>query len=399
VKIAILTYQLEMGGAEIVLLNIAKYLSSKGNKVVIYETLKEGNWKHYFVSNNINVVTLKINKFKSKSSHAQKVYENIKSFDVIFLNDAPYGQAVLSKLRPEVIAFPILHMSMNSMIYNATGNAGNWNKIIIVSNHLENEIIKIKKKILPEDIICIPNGIELPFSGNYVKRFDLAKGIRFVFLGRIEHQQKGVLLIPVIISKLAQKVKILEVNIYGIGPSLEDLMKLIQEHNLQDIIKCHGSLPHEKVFEILNQNDFLLMPSFFEGHPITLLEAMSAGVIPIVSRLEGRTDTVISNAVNGFLCRPGDPDSFADTIAQAIEKSKLEEVSINARNSVIKDYSYDSMGQSYHALIESEKNKNMRFQRSHKMAIELLGDLPYLPNILVRPVRKVLKICGLWSKS
>jgi glycosyltransferase involved in cell wall biosynthesis len=388
-KIAIVTYSLEIGGAERVLFNLAKYLISKGNEVEIIETLKQGQWKNYFLENNIHVTTFQVDTLRSTTHHVKWLSKFLRTYDVIFLNDAPYAQSIIGLLPPETLVFPILHMAMDSMIKNAVANQMQWNKLVIVSQHLVDEIIKINPSIPIDDIILIPNGIEISSVYKPLNRFNEREGYKFVYLGRIEHEQKGVLFIPEIIEILLPKIKVTEVNIYGDGPSISDLKELIVRKNLGSIVHCRGPLQHEQVEDVFYKHDFLLMPSYYEGHPITLLEGMAAGLVSFVSNLPGRTDTVITEGVNGFLCQPGNPVSFAKAILNAINSKGLERVSLNARRTIEQKFTTDIMGEAYYHLINNEFDSGKKNPRNNIIEKSILGNWPSLPIGLITPRRKI----------
>ena len=60
----------------------------------------------------------------------------------------------------------------------------------------------------------------------------------------------------------------------------------------------------------------LVMPSDIEGLSQALLESMSMGVVPVVSRIPGSTDYIIRDGEEGFLCERGKPKSFAQKISE-----------------------------------------------------------------------------------
>ena len=395
-KIAIVTYSLMMGGIETVIFNQAKYFIKIGHEVTVFETLRQGSWRNYFNQNEIKVVSILPNPFLSKKNHAKKIAQELRKYDAILLHDAPYAQSALGLLPAKAVIIPVLHSCPESMINNAIGNIDQWDKLVYVSPYLKELLLKTQK-IQYECITNIPNGIEIPTDRSRIE-LKLENGRKFIFLGRLEQAEKAVLYIPDIIKRVLLKAVVEEVNIYGEGSSQDALKKRINQLSLGEIIKLHGPIKHENVYPILKQHDYLLMPSFFEGHPIVLLEAMACRTIPFVSDLKGSTNFVIEHGVNGFLCNAADIEDFSYKIVEALSRTDLSEIANRARATIIQRFSIDAMGDQYINLISNEFNNRQKIIRTNKLCLELLGDLPSIPVFMIRPVRKLLRILRLWKE-
>lgn len=383
-----------IGGIETVIFNQAKYFIKEGHDVTVFETLRKGAWVNYFLQNKIKVLSIIPNQLYSKKSHVKKIARYLKEYDVILLHDAPYAQSILGLLPEKTISIPILHSIPDSMICNSISNLGQWNKIVYVSPFLK-ELLLAKGKISNEQIINIPNGIvtpthitKSPFSQN---------GKSFIYVGRLEHLEKAVLFIPDIIKNVLLKHKIAVVNIFGEGSSHEALKNRIEQLSLGNVIKLNGPIEHKNVYSVLQQHDFLLLPSFFEGHPIVLLEAMACKTIPFVSDLRGRTDFVVDHGINGFLCKAADIEDFSTKIIEALNRHDLPQIAESARTTVVEKFSIDIMGKGYMNLIMNEREKHQIIKRTNNICMVLLDDLPSLPIILIRPVRKILRTMHLWN--
>jgi glycosyltransferase involved in cell wall biosynthesis len=393
-KIAIVTYSLMMGGLESVIFNLGKSFISHGHYLEIIETFREGEWKPYFLENKFKVVSITKKPFKTGIRHANQIGDYLKKFDIILLNDASYAQSVIGKLPAEILIFPILHLNLQSMAYTAAGNIGQWNKIIAVSPFLKNYILKEISWLSESDVIVIPNGIDTREYAPIQKKHIITT--RIIYLGRLA-EEKGVLLLPEIILKLGDKSPIEKLDIFGSGPLEKALKDKIDDLDLGGKIFLRGPIPHDQVRDTFGNYDILIMPSYKEGHPIVLLEAMACGLIPIVSRIEGSTDIVVKHNFNGYLCEPGNTDQFAKAIQFAIKGDGLPAMSIEARRTIEDKYPIEHMVESYLNLFDSsELSPRIRNNRLDKT---LLGDLPYLPYFLVRPVRKTLRMLGLWTKN
>lgn len=398
-KIALVTYALEIGGVESVLMSLAEFFVSNGHCVDFIETSSKGKWSDEFSSKGYNVKTIIINPFESRISHVRRLAKQLSRYDVLLLNDAPFAQSVLSLLPSESIIFPILHNNLNSMIDNVISNIGQWNKIICVSPSLKD--ILIQKTSVPEkNITVISNGVSVEKYWPKSKyHFDNIDQMKLLFVGRIEQEQKGVLYLPEIVKKTIEQKHInLHLTIIGDGPSMTNLKKLIKSSKLENYISLKGSLEHDKVINYMQESHVLIMPSHYEGHPIVLMEAMANGVVPIVSKLEGHTDHVVDHKENGYLCRVGNTNDFSNAIIElANNYNRLHSMSKKSWEKVLNNYSIEAMGYKYIELIES--NMKTRISRDGIIKKEILDDLPSVPHIFVRPIRKVSRLLGLWREK
>lgn len=77
--------------------------------------------------------------------------------------------------------------------------------------------------------------------------------------------------------------------------------------------------------DLLSNADIFCFPSFREGLPVSVMEAMSAGLVCVVSKIRGNVD-LIQDGKGGYLCTPSNPDEFAQSLEKLIidEKTRYE---------------------------------------------------------------------------
>jgi glycosyltransferase involved in cell wall biosynthesis len=235
-------------------------------------------------------------------------------------------------------------------------------------------------------VIMIPNSI---YVDNYSrKNFDFKNGIKIVFAGRVENKQKGVFMLPGIISKLIPEFPQVYLTVIGAGPDLNKLKELTNNMKMDKYFHFEGSLPNEQVRQILKDFHFIIIPSNQEGLPFILLEAMAEGVVPIMSFLPGVADMVIEDESNGYFAEPGNINSFADSIRRAILNSQnLETMSSNAYKKVLSEFSMESTGQKFVTLLFSDSWGPK--ERTRKVDIESIPyRFPFLPIIAEKAINK-----------
>ena len=112
-----------------------------------------------------------------------------------------------------------------------------------------------------------------------------------VFAGRICEQKR-----PDMLAKILKSVYdsdlVFRALIIGDGEQRGTLEKLLRQYRLTSNVQMLGTVSHERWLDILAASDILLMPSQYEGISITLLEAMAAGVVPVVAKVGGQEEIV-----------------------------------------------------------------------------------------------------------
>jgi len=91
---------------------------------------------------------------------------------------------------------------------------------------------------------------------------------------------------------------------------------------LIDVIQFRGWVSGEEKELLLRETDIYVLPSYSEGLPMSILEAMSYG-IPVISTPVGGVPEVVIDGINGFLVDPGDVHGLADKLEQLISDYRL----------------------------------------------------------------------------
>lgn len=387
-RIGIITYFLNVGGVESVMLSLGRELKSRGLDVTYVETVKKGDWSDYFRNSGMSVVTIPINKLFSKTHHIKKIAVELNQYDFLIINDAPYAVSVLGLLKPEIISVTVLHNAIESMIVNALGFMNQVDSAIGITPSLCSMLKERTDNV--ERIKYIGNGVKV---SKIFRPINSINKKRILYLGRIEHNQKGVLYLPEIFKKIYAEDTSVTLTIIGDGPDLFKLKKLIEGENFSHAVVFKGKLDQEQVEIELNNHGILLMPSFFEGHPISLLEAMSKGLVPVVSLIEGHTDIIVEHEHNGKLCEIGNVEDFAKQCSLLLKDKTVYDILSEAAVSDINDkFSIQKMADSY---LETYQ-KNLRIvKRSNTIDKEILMGFVDTPFFLIRPIRKIKKMLNI----
>jgi len=173
----------------------------------------------------------------------------------------------------------------------------------------------------PDKVVLIPNGIEAAkFEAASQSRRGTGEVLELGFLGRLEHNQKGVMYLPGIVAELEAKGVPFRLRIAGKGVDRDRLEEAMADSVAAGRVEFLGALTPADIPAFLGETDVYLFTSHFEGCPNALLEAMMAGCVPVCGLIDGITDYLVEHGRTGFIEELGDAAGFAG----AVEKLHLD---------------------------------------------------------------------------
>ncbi len=157
----------------------------------------------------------------------------------------------------------------------------------------------------------------------YLSHKHSGQGTQLMFVGRLA-AVKGLPILLDAMKQLVQKHSKLKLTVVGDGPDRIALEKRTRHLGLGDHVEFVGKKSQSEVAEQLSHTDIFVLPSFAEGVPVVLMEAMAAGVPVIATRIAGIAE-LVDDGNSGFLVPPSDVGALADRIHQLLEDAELRE--------------------------------------------------------------------------
>ncbi|WP_297573721.1 glycosyltransferase family 4 protein [uncultured Deefgea sp.] len=133
---------------------------------------------------------------------------------------------------------------------------------------------------------------------------------------------KGQIVLLNAIAALRREGMSLRLILCGAGPSEDLLRQQIEQLNLSLDVELTGPLSKEAVRQLYAEADLFVLPSFDEGIPVVLMEAMASGLPCISTRVAGIPELIEHN-VNGYLVPPGDVHALSLAIARLVNDADL----------------------------------------------------------------------------
>ncbi len=354
-----------MGGVSNFILELGKFLKTNDFDVTIICTNKKGNWYERIRQEGLEGVYFNSIIYEwipfGRIIRARKIgrYMRKQSFDYIINNHSFYVHAAAGYFFGGSRIIHVVHNQLEHMVEGESDPLAD--KIVGVSPRIEELALQ---HLEAHKVTSILNGIKLPaeIPEEYQPCSKRPKDILFV--GRIDNRQKAVFLIPDIIQYLLDRDIRTSITIVGDGPDFEELRHRIEERSLSDYIQLTGRVEPEKVSEYYFTHKILLLPSNFEGHPLTLMEAMAHGCVPVASLLPRCTDTCVDQGDTGYLVEVGKVNDFGHGIWDLLSSDfLLNKMSKKALSSAWDRFSSVHAHQKYLELLESFEGKEFERKR------------------------------------
>lgn len=213
-----------------------------------------------------------------------------------------------------------------------------------------------------DDITRIPYGVPV---GPPPETANPADPIRLIYTGRIEHEQKRIGVLPELVRLLEKQAVPFDLTAIGDGPAAAEidaaLGRSVHARRLP-------SMPRAAVREHLACSHALVLPSRYEGLSLSMLEALAAGVAPIVARVDSGVADAIRPDENGLVVEaetdtpiPTLAARFADAVAAlAADRDRLDRLRRNAHATARREYTHDQHADRCEALLLAAINDPLR---------------------------------------
>lgn len=210
-------------------------------------------------------------------------------------------------------------------------------KVVAVSEYTAE---RTRREFGAQNIQTIINGVPIPASDVLLRKRRLRKPFRLLYVGNWS-SRKGVDMLGPIMHQLGNEFEL---------RYTADAHGAHQRAQLPANCVCIGRLSQQQVSRAYQEADALLFPSRLEGLPLSVLEAMAAGLPAIVSD-QSSLPEVVTNGIDGYVC-PGDdvPAFVAAARHMSSDESALANLSAAARRTAQDRFPVTAMVSAYASL-------------------------------------------------
>lgn len=209
---------------------------------------------------------------------------------------------------------------------------GKCSTIIALSDEWKERL----KQIVPEQRIKVIENYSIIHEDAYLEKQARYCNNNVLFLGELGHR-KGCFDIPQVISLVAREIPDVKFVLCGAGAARDEqkLHDLIKEKDIQRNVVFPGWVRDEKKDAVLRDADVFFLPSYNEGMPMSILDAMGYG-LPVVSTNVGGIPKIVHDGENGRCYQPGDSEGFAHEIITLLQDDNIRNMAGESSLCIVK---------------------------------------------------------------
>ncbi|MDN3220499.1 glycosyltransferase family 4 protein [Pseudomonas nunensis] len=362
------------GGADRVNIDLIEGLVAGGADVTVCATLEaDHRWEHKFAELTPDIFVLP--GFLSLSDFPRFLLYLIASrgIDTVLITGSTLGYQLLPYLKSAAPETAFLDLSHTEEMHWLNGghprfSVGYQDALdmnVVSTRHLAEWMVERgsdqeKIRIMYTGIKSNPVSMTATERGEMLRRFDLDESaLTIIFAGRMCDQKR-----PLKLAEILNTLKLAGVRfnalVIGDGELRPAFEALIKDYDLGANVRVLGAKPHADWLSLLAVSDVLLMPSEYEGISVALLEAMAAGVVPVVADVGGQ-DELVSEEM-GYLIPHGENEvSHYVAVLQsiAVDASMRERKSQACRQLIAAHYTAAATNRQWLEILdEAHRNRS-----------------------------------------
>ena len=327
-RLVIVCHPLQMGGTEKTIVNLIQNLKKSYDIKLITLGQNKAENEYYKLGREITR-----HKVKCRGTLYSYIRAILKMRQIVRRENA---SAIIAFLSVPAIITLIATIFTNKKVLvsertspkNTEGVAKHWKfarvltysllakKLIVQSEKIKEEFNYVRGKykvVIPNAADCKKLHEEKSKRGN---RSD--EPLKLIYIGRYEHQKGIDILLRTMaqIEELEPKIKV-NLKMVGEGTQGKNYKKYILDNDLEKIISMHNKAKNqEEVYKYMEESDFIVIPSRWEGLPNVLIEAFACGT-PVIASKNASSELVVDGK-NGFIMEELNEISLIDCIVKAI---------------------------------------------------------------------------------
>jgi colanic acid/amylovoran biosynthesis glycosyltransferase len=229
--------------------------------------------------------------------------------------------------------------------------------VVCISDYARSQLMALSAPDAWERLHVIHVGIPIEQFTRSDNGGPLEGNPTILFIGR-QVTKKGQAVLLEAIALLAERGCTVDLTLAGEGPARPELEHLAERLGIASQVAFPGAIGQEEIHALYTRASIFCLPSFAEGVPGVLMEAMAMEVPVVSTRITGIPE-LIEEEVTGLLVAPGRPDELADALERLIMDPSLgREMGARARQKVLREFNTDNSVRQLYELFASRLSRS-----------------------------------------
>lgn len=229
-----------------------------------------------------------------------------------------------------------------------------WNALIGVSQHIADRVVALNPSFDVRTSV-IHNSVVKHSQVSGTGAPAVAPGLRLVYVGRLVQYQKRILDVIPLVAALERRQVPYQLTLIGAAPDPSVDRQLQEALALQvatGVVRLTGPLGRVQVQRELEAHNVFLLLSDFEGLPVSLIEAMACGCVPVVARTHSGIPDVVDHGHNGLVFDTRDYTAWASALdSLARHPDRLAAMAGQARRAVRDRFTVEIMADQFEVVL------------------------------------------------
>lgn len=223
-------------------------------------------------------------------------------------------------------------------------------RVVFIAEYGQKNFQSIHPDFDKKKCVFFHNGIDdLPLNENLdLQKVDNPK-YQLCCAGTINERKGQRIIIEAMVQLSEDKLSDFQLKLYGTGPLLPELKKIVNDRNLSQRIIFEGSVDNKLMPLKLSENNIFILMSYEEGLPISIIEAMRSGLPVISTRVSGIPEQV-ETGYNGIILDPS-VEQLVD-LFNNMEKYNWKKMGKNSRDKFLEKFTFSKMMSSYTKMLK-----------------------------------------------
>jgi glycosyltransferase involved in cell wall biosynthesis len=290
------------------------------------------------------------------------------------------------------LATASVHDFGRAVIYMLHGDSEYYYDLAVRHDDVVHGFIAYSRRMYEQLLARLPHRADTIFHLSYgvplptTVRHPSDGPLRLVYGGRLEHRQKGIFELPEIDRLLSEQGVRARWTVAGAGPDEEELKR---RWAFNPHVRWLGGLSSAELQATYAEQDVFVLPTRVEGFPVALVEAMGAGLVPVVSAIKSGVPEIVAPGITGECPGVGDVPAFAQAIAGLDrDRPRLEAISAAARTTVVERFDIRARVTGYQALYARWRELYRPLAAGRHLQYGSRLDQAWLPNAAVYAIRR-----------